>query len=90
LGLLGSSTVAIAIITSIVLIGLILETVLSYITLFLTDLVLNKWVYISSVLTGVAFLAAANLEFKVLYGTILSIALSIKKVSVSILLNLGI
>jgi hypothetical protein len=89
LGLLGGGTVAIAVITSAVLAGLTLEAVLSHVTLFLTDLALNEWACVSSVLTGVAFLAAADLEFKVLCGTASSAALSIEKVSVSVLLDLG-
>ena len=42
LGLLGDGIVTIAIITSAILIGLMLEAVLSYVTLFLIDLILNK------------------------------------------------
>jgi hypothetical protein len=58
-------------------------------TLFLADLAFNEWAYVSSVLAGVAFLAAVDLEFEVLCGTASSAALSIEKVSVSILLDLG-
>ena len=53
-------------VTSAVLAGLTLGTTLRHATLLLTDLAFDEWACISSVLTGVAFLASANLGLEVL------------------------
>jgi len=56
-----------SIITSVVYIRLAFRIVLSYIALFLIDLIFDKWVYIALVLIGVILFISTNLGLEMLY-----------------------